>query len=297
MSAFEIGGAAPAAEETMYVHETGTAGAPAVVFLHGAGASGGMWRDHMARLGDRFHCLAPDLPGFGRSNHLSPLTVDETADLIAELIESRIPARRAHVVGLSWGGGVAHRLLGRRPELVDHAVIDCAGLLTARSGSLVLLGVTAVSPFLHTRPVISLFSRMIGMDEAGRADLRAASRRAFRRAFVEGFKGGVSPVEMSAQSPTLLTAGEAETLIRPSNAAQASLMPHAQARFAPGLGHGWLARRTDLHVRMVEAWLTGQELPSELAPEPAWPEAVERMQRELAKEQSRGNDRLAARPR
>ena len=168
-------------------------------------------------------------------------------------------------MGLSWGGGVAHRLLARRPELVDRAVIDCAGVLTARGGSIILLGIAAVSPFLHTRPVIALFSRIIGMDEAGRADLRAASPRAFRRAFVEGFKGGVSRVEMSAPCPTLLTAGETETAIRPSNAAQAALMPHAEARFAPGVGHGWLARRTDLHVRMVEAWLTGQELPAELA--------------------------------
>jgi len=295
MTTFEIGG--PEMNTTMYVHETGTPGAPAVVLLHGAGASGLMWRHHMERLGDRFHCLAPDLPGFGRSNRMAPLTVDETADLIAELIETRVPARRAHVVGLSWGGGVAHRLLGRHPELVDRAVIDCAGVLTARGGSLVLLGIAAVSPFLHTRPVVALFSRIIGMDEEGRAELRAASPRAFRRAFVQGFKGGVDSVEMSAPCPTLLTAGETESAIRPSNAAQAALMPHAEARFAPGVGHGWLARRTGLHVRMVEAWLTGQELPSELPPEPAWPGALERMRRELAEEQSHGNRRLAARPR
>jgi pimeloyl-ACP methyl ester carboxylesterase len=276
----------------MHVHEAGTPGAPAVVFLHGAGASGLMWRDHMAQLDDRFHCLAPDLPGFGRSNRQAPLTADETADLVAELISSRVPAGRAHVVGLSWGGALTHRLLGRHPELVDRVIIDSAGVLTARSGSLVLLGVAVVSPFLHTRPVVALFSRIIGMDAAGRADLRRASRRAFWRAFVEGFKGGVCRVEMSASSPTLLTAGETETAIRPSNAAQAALMPHAEARFAPRGGHGWLARRTDLHVRMVEAWLTGGELPDELPRERAWPGALERMRRELATEQSHGNHRV-----
>ena len=40
------------------------------------------------------------------------LTVDETADLVAELIETRVPAGRAHVVGLSWGGGVTHTPAG-----------------------------------------------------------------------------------------------------------------------------------------------------------------------------------------
>ncbi len=151
MSASAVG--RPAMASALYVHEAGTRGSPAVVFMHGAGASGLMWRHHFDRLSDRFHCLAPDLPGFGRSNRLPTLTVDETADLIAELIEARVPACRAHVVGLSWGGGVSHRLLGRRPELIDRAVIDCAGVLTARGGSLILFGITAVSPFLHTRPV------------------------------------------------------------------------------------------------------------------------------------------------
>jgi hypothetical protein len=176
-------------------------------------------------------------------------------------------------------------------------VIDGAGVLTWWGGGLILAGVTVVSPFLHTRPLTALFSGIIGMDELGRADLRASSRRAFRRAFVEGFKSGVSRVEISAPSPTLLVAGERETAIRPANAALASLMPHAVARFAPGLGHGWIAREPELHVRMVEAWLTGQELPSELRPEAPSPAAVERLLRELGDESARANDRSAARSR
>jgi hypothetical protein len=45
-------------------------------------------------------------------------------------------------------------------------------------------------------------------------------------------------------------------------------MPTAVARFAPGGGHGWLAGAAELHVRMVEAWITGQELPAEMT---EWP--------------------------
>ena len=88
----------------MYVHESGTPGSPAVVFLHGAGASGRMWREHLAKLAG-FHCLAPDLPGFGRSNQLPFLSRTVTADLVAELIATRVPARRAHVVGLRGVAG------------------------------------------------------------------------------------------------------------------------------------------------------------------------------------------------
>ena len=145
------------------------------------------------------------------------------------------------------------------------------------------LGVTAISPFLHTRPVIALFGGIIGMDEVGRDELRALSRRAFRCAFVEGFTPRPPfRVEIGVTCPTLLVAGEKEALIRTSNAALAAVMPHAVARFAPGLAHGWLARATELHVRMVEAWLTGQELPPELAPEPPSPEATLRLREALA---------------
>ena len=63
-------------------------------------------------------------------------------------------------------------------------------------------------------------------------------------------------------------AGEREPgTIRASNAAQAALMPNAHARFVPGAGHAWLAVHPALHVRMVEAWIAGQELPAELLPE------------------------------
>ena len=53
----------------LHVRESGQPGSPAIVFLHATGASGGMWEQHLQRLGG-YHCLAPDLPGHGRSNHL-----------------------------------------------------------------------------------------------------------------------------------------------------------------------------------------------------------------------------------
>jgi pimeloyl-ACP methyl ester carboxylesterase len=292
-----IGRQAMAMHPEIHVEESGTPGSPAVVFLHGAGASGRMWREHLTRLQGAFQCLAPDFPGFGRSNHLPSASRTETADLVAELIESRVPECRAHLVGLSWGGGVAHTMLERHPDLVDRAVIDGAGLLSWWANEPFLAAITAITPFLHTRPVVALFGGFIGMGDEGKEDLRASSRRAFRRAFGDGFHVKPSAAELAAPCPTLLVAGEAETAVRPSNAAQASLMPHAVAVYAPGVRHGWLARQTDLHVRMVEAWLTGQDLPAELVPEPPAPFAVERLLRELGEETCDVDDRRATQPR
>jgi len=259
----------------LYVHESGTPGAPAIVFLHANGASEGMWDRHMRRLAG-YHCLAPDLPGHGRSNQLPWTSLDNTTQQVVGLIEERIPARQAHVVGLSLGGVVAHTLLAHRPELLDRVVIDGAGVLPSRGVGLWKLGMALIAPLIHRKWVISLLYRALGGDPddpAGQAafavDLRAVSPSAFRRAFADANDNHrFSKAELSASCPTLLVAGEREPgAVRASNAALAAMMPNAVARFAPGGGHGWLAGAAELHVRMVEAWITGQQLPAELAAE------------------------------
>jgi pimeloyl-ACP methyl ester carboxylesterase len=281
--------------DDVYVHESGRPGSPAVVFIHGGGPDARMWHVHLDRLAGTLHCLAPDLPGFGRSNHLPPLSLRETADLIAQLIEARVSAQRAHIVGLSYGGSVVFALLERHPNRVDRAVIDGAAVLPLWGGwgdRFVQLGTTAISPIVNTRSVAALLS-LVGLRELGIV-LRSASPRAFRRAYKEGFTAPATGAELEAQCPTLLVAGENEATVRASNAALAELMPQAIARFVPGHGHAWFAWRPDLHMRMVEAWLTGEALPEELETEPPSPSAVDRVLRRLEKPQGRLPVRVSA---
>jgi hypothetical protein len=144
---------------------------------------------------------------------------------------------------------------------------------------LVQLGTTVISPIVHTRPVAGLLSR-VGLRELG-IELRSASPRAFRRAYREGFTAPCSRTQLEAPCPTLLVAGEKEATVRASNVGLAELMPHATARFVPGLGHAWFAWRRELHIRVVEAWLTGEALPEELETEPQSRAAVARVVRQF----------------
>ncbi len=139
---------------------------------------------------------------------------------------------------------------------------------------LVRLSMTALSPFIHTRPLLALFR-----ETHDPADLRVASRPAFRRALAECF---TTCATIGAPCPTLLVAGQKESRVRPTNAALAALMPHAEAWCAPGLDHCWQRKDPDLHIRMVEAWVNGQALPAELRREaPPTPESVARLRREV----------------
>jgi alpha-beta hydrolase superfamily lysophospholipase len=169
----------------------------------------------------------------------------DTAEQVARLIEARVPWGQAHVVRLSLGGAIAHTLLARRPELLDRVVIDRCGALPAWWIGAMKLGVAVLSPFIHRAAVMGLLARSVGVPpgkEQFAADTRAAAPRAFRRAFADANNTRISAGEVAASRPTLLVAGEREpTAVRASNAALAALMPSAEAKFAPGLGHGWLA--------------------------------------------------------
>jgi hypothetical protein len=87
--------------------------------------------------------------------------------------------------------------------------------------------------------------------------------------------------EVRAECPTLLVAGERETAVRRSNAALAAVMPRAIARYVAELGHGWLGTKMELHLDMVEAWLTKEESAAGLAAEGPSPAAVRALVRSL----------------
>jgi 2-hydroxymuconate-semialdehyde hydrolase len=122
-------------ELTFRHHETGTPGAEAVLFLHGSGpgATGlSNWARIIEDLGERFHCLAPDMIGFGDSSHPldPPRGMGPNNELRAEaliaLIES-LGLDRVHLVGNSMGGQLALIITLNRPELVGKVLLMGSG--------------------------------------------------------------------------------------------------------------------------------------------------------------------------
>jgi 3-oxoadipate enol-lactonase len=91
-----------------------------IVFLHGMGLDARMWDAEAVLFARRHMVVRYDLRGFGKSTVPSaPFT--HYADLRALLVHLAID--RAHVVGLSMGGGVAIDFALMHPELVRSLVL------------------------------------------------------------------------------------------------------------------------------------------------------------------------------
>ena len=91
-----------------------------LVLLHGWGLNAEVWQSIVPRLSAQFRLHLIDLPGYGRSQGFTAMTLDEMAE---QLLPSLPP--RAIVLGWSLGGLVATQLALTAPERV-RALITVA---------------------------------------------------------------------------------------------------------------------------------------------------------------------------
>lgn len=93
-----------------------------VVFLHGLGGTRTAWGPQLRGLSDRFRCIAWDMPGYGESAPLEPLTYAGIADRLVVLLD-HLGLERASLVGLSFGGMHALHVALRHPDRVDRMIL------------------------------------------------------------------------------------------------------------------------------------------------------------------------------
>jgi pimeloyl-ACP methyl ester carboxylesterase len=109
----------------VFYREAGAAAAPKLLLLHGFPSASHMFRDLIPRLADRFHIVAPDLPGFGQSDMPSRAKFKYTFDNLASVID-----RFTEVIGLNryavyvfdYGAPTGFRLAVKHPERITAIV-------------------------------------------------------------------------------------------------------------------------------------------------------------------------------
>ena len=107
----------------VYVEQWGQ-GEP-VLLIHGFGGSSHNWEPVAEDLAENYRLIAPDLRGFGWSERPADKAVyafESQVELVLGVLDV-LGIERAHVVGHSYGGGVALWLASRNPERVRSLVL------------------------------------------------------------------------------------------------------------------------------------------------------------------------------
>lgn len=223
----------------------GGSGEPALLLLHGLGATSDVWNSWQPLLARRWpgRWLAPDLPGHGGSAPLDDYTFEALAQGVARILD---PAERLVILGHSLGGVVGLVLAGPRFDLAVERVIG-VGIKVAWTDDEL-----AKARQLSERPVARFPTRAEAAARylriSGLAGLRAADspevaagvreENAAWRLALDPAAFGVGAPDMpallaAARAPVVLARGERDAMITESQLANLA----APAMTLPGLGH------------------------------------------------------------
>jgi pimeloyl-ACP methyl ester carboxylesterase len=105
----------------------GGSGDTHVVLVHGSGpgvTAYANWRQVIPTLAENFHCVAPDMVGFGHSDRPSDVKygLQTWADQVIGVMDA-LGIQKAHLIGNSFGSAIGLRATTQHPERVDKLVL------------------------------------------------------------------------------------------------------------------------------------------------------------------------------
>lgn len=111
----------------VFYREAGDPGAPNLLLLHGFPSSSHMFRDLIPLLADRFHLIAPDLPGFGRTAMPARDAFAYTFDNLARVVErftDLVGIERFAVYVFDYAAPMGFRVAMRHPERIAAIISE-----------------------------------------------------------------------------------------------------------------------------------------------------------------------------
>lgn len=109
----------------IFYRDAGPKGAPVILLLHGYPTSSHMFRNLIPILSEKYHVIAPDLPGFGFSDAKSHKEFEYTFDNLAKTMQSFIDELGLKKFGLyvfDYGAPTGFRLAMANPEKITAII-------------------------------------------------------------------------------------------------------------------------------------------------------------------------------
>lgn len=262
----EIGRTIDVAGVATNYHDVGS-GEP-VVLIHGSGpgvSAYANWRLTLPALAERFRAIAPDMLGFGYTERKpgARYDIDAWVEHAVGLFDA-LEIERAHLVGNSFGGGLAATLAIRHPERVRRLVLmGAVGVPFELTDG--LDAVWGYTPSLENmRALLDLFAYDRGRitDELARLRYEASVQPGFQESFasmfpaprqrwVDAFVCDEAALR-ALPHETLIVHGREDQVIPLSNAYRfLELVPNAQLHVFGKCGHWTQIEHAERFNRLV----------------------------------------------
>ncbi len=111
----------------IFYREAGPEDAPVLVLLHGYPTSSHMYRNLISDLSDTYHLIAPDYPGYGRSEQPPMSEFAYTFENYANIIEGLLDYLRIDkfsVYLMDYGAPVGWTLASKHPERIETIIVQ-----------------------------------------------------------------------------------------------------------------------------------------------------------------------------
>jgi pimeloyl-ACP methyl ester carboxylesterase len=255
------------------LRDTGPRGAPAVIMIHGFGASLETWEPWARALSAHYRVIRFDLPGFGLTG------ADPTGDYtdareIRILIDlmNQLGLVRASLIGNSLGGRIAWNFAAQHPDRVTRLVLvspdgfASPGFPYDKAPKTPLM--MRLLPYVAPRGLLranlaAAYGRPAALQDTTLTryrDLLLAPgvRRAILARLGQVILRDPAPTLARIHAPVLLIWGEKDRMIPISNAADYMRdLPHATLVRLPALGHVPFEEDPGVSIIPVERFLAG----------------------------------------
>jgi pimeloyl-ACP methyl ester carboxylesterase len=111
----------------IFYREAGNKNAPTLVLLHGYPTSSYQYRNLIDNLSDKYHLIAPDYPGYGRSEQPPMAKFSYTFENISNSMEKLIDTlgiKKYSLYLMDYGAPIGFRIAEKNPEKIESLIIQ-----------------------------------------------------------------------------------------------------------------------------------------------------------------------------
>ena len=111
----------------IFYREAGPQDAPTILLLHGYPTSSHMFRNLIRDLSEKYHVLAPDYPGYGRSEQPPMSEFQYTFDNMSKIIVGFLKVKNVDkfsIYLMDYGAPIRFRIAAKHPERIESLIIQ-----------------------------------------------------------------------------------------------------------------------------------------------------------------------------